>query len=134
MRVAGVESVAEALVEAGREVSQLEFSFVHMFHGRPSANLWGDAGGTVPTGEQGDALMPLLFSLGQHSGLEATHRRLRVNEKLFAYLDDVHIASKPDKAGAAHASLEENLFGHARIRIHTGKTHMWNKFGVERLV
>ena len=40
-------------------------------------------------GEQGDALMPLLFSLGQHSGLEATHRQLRGNEKLFAYLDDV---------------------------------------------
>ena len=82
-------------------------------------------------GEQGDALMPLLFSLGQHPGLEATHRQLRVNEKLFAYLDDVYIASKPNRAGAVYTSLEENLYGHAHIRIHMGKTHMWNQLGVE---
>ena len=62
-------------------------SFVHMFNGRPSTYVWEDADGTVRTinrgegTEQGDALMPLLFSLGQHSGLEATHRLLRVNEK-----------------------------------------------------
>ena len=78
-----------------------------------------------------DVLMPLLFSLGQHSGLEAAHRQLRVNEKLFAYVDDVHIASKPNRAGAVYTSVEENLYGHARIRIHMGKTcgisSAWNQ-------
>ena len=48
-----------------------------MFYGTPSEYLWEDATGTVHTipqgegGEQGDALMPLLFSVGQHSSLEA---------------------------------------------------------------
>ena len=108
-----------------------------MFSGRPSTYLWEDAEGTVHTinqgegGEQGDALMPLLFWLGQHSGLEATHRQLRVNVKLFAYLDDVYIASKPNRAGAVYTSVEENLYGYAHIRIHMGKTHMWNQLGVE---
>ena len=57
-------------------------SFVHMFYGRPFTHFWEDEEGTVHTinqgegGEQGEALMPLLFSLGQHSGLEATHRQL----------------------------------------------------------
>ena len=40
-------------------------------------------------------------------------------------------ASKPNRAGAVYASLEENLYGHAHIRIHMGKTHMWNQLGVE---
>ena len=49
--------------------------FVSMFYGRPSRYLWEDSLGRVHTisqvegGEQGDALMPLLFSLGQHSAL-----------------------------------------------------------------
>ena len=79
-------------------------SFVHVFYGRPSACLWEKR--RVHTinqgerGEQGDAMMPLLFSLGQHSGLESTHRRLRANENLFAFLD-VYIASKPNRAGAS---------------------------------
>ena len=90
-------------------------SFVHMFYRRPSTYLWEDAEGTVHTinlgegGEQGDALMPVLFSFCQHSGVEATYRRLRVNEKLFACFDDVHIASEPDRTGAVYTSLEENL-------------------------
>ena len=57
-----------------------------------ATHLWEDAEGTVHTinrgegGEQGDALMSLLFSLGQHSGLGATHRRLRVNVKIVRLL------------------------------------------------
>ena len=51
--------------------------FVLMFYGAPSAYLWEDDAGVIHTirqgegGEQGDALMPLLFALGQHSALEA---------------------------------------------------------------
>ena len=39
-------------------------------------------------GEQGDALMPLLFAVGQHQALEAAHRQLQNNESIFAFLDD----------------------------------------------
>ena len=47
--------------------------FVSMFYGALSSYLWEDSTGRVHTisqgegGEQGDAMMPLLFSLGQHS-------------------------------------------------------------------
>ena len=45
--------------------------FVRMFYGTPSQFLWEDELGTVnhiPQGE-GDPLMPLLFSLGQHRAI-----------------------------------------------------------------
>ena len=44
--------------------------FIREFHGRPSSYLWEDERGVthdIPQGEggeQGDPLMPLLFSLG----------------------------------------------------------------------
>ena len=40
-------------------------------------------------GEQGDPLMPMLFALGQHSSFEAVQGRLRDNEHVLAYHDDV---------------------------------------------
>ena len=52
--------------------------FVRVFYSEPSAYIWEDEDGEVHTihqsegGEQGDALMPLLFSVGQHAALEAT--------------------------------------------------------------
>ena len=55
--------------------------FVRMFYGQASVYLWEDDEGTVHDihegegGEQGDALMPLLFSLGQHPALQARQSR-----------------------------------------------------------
>ena len=55
--------------------------------------LWEDSMGTVHEvaqgggGEQVDAMMLLLFALGQHPVLEALNRQLRPGELLFAYLD-----------------------------------------------
>ena len=71
-----------------RVVRLPSLSFVHMFCGRPSAYLWEDVEGTVHTinqgegGQQGDALMPLLFSLGptfrigNHSPAVATEPKI----------------------------------------------------------
>ena len=52
-------------VEGGQEA----LPFVRQFHGAPSTYLWQDDMGVVHEvhqgeGEQGDALMPALFSLG----------------------------------------------------------------------
>ena len=52
--------------------------FVRMFYGSPSEYLWEDDEGTVHSirqgegSEQGDALMPLLFAVGQDRALEAS--------------------------------------------------------------
>ena len=79
--------------------------------------VWEDAEGTVHSISPGEG------SEGQHSGLEATHRRVRANEKLFAFFDGIHITSKPDRVEAVFTSLEEYLYHHVRIRIHMGR-HM----------
>ena len=72
--------------------------FVSMFYGAPSQYLWEDDSGTVHTidqgegGEQGDASMPLLCSLGQHGALQKLHsEELREEETLLAFLDDTHV-------------------------------------------
>ena len=73
--------------------------------------------------------MPLLFCVGRHAAFEEVQARLRPNERLFAYLDDVYVVSKPDRVGAIYTALQETLWAHARIRIHGGKTHVWNQAG-----
>ena len=74
--------------------------------------------------------MPLLFALGQHEALQAVSRQLRPNERLFAFLDDIYLTTKPDRVGAGYAILEQELRVHACIRVHTGKTKIWNQAGV----
>ena len=76
--------------------------FVRSFYGSPSSYLWEDSSGithTIPHGEggeQGDPLMPLLFSLEQHAALQAIDSDLNDNEFLVAFLDDVHIVTTAD--------------------------------------
>ena len=107
--------------------------FVRLFYSEPSAYLWEDAEGVVHTihqgegGEQGDPLVPLLFSVGQHDALSAIHEGMRVHERLFAYLDDIWLVSKPDRVGDLLNSAERELWGRARIRVHSGKTHVLNR-------
>ena len=109
--------------------------FVRLFYGQPSQYLREDAEGTVHTiaqgegGEQGDLLMPLLFSLGQHAALHAAHSRMRSGETLFAFLDDVYFVVQPDRVGEVYQVVEQELYRHSRIRIHTGKTQVWNSAG-----
>ena len=70
--------------------------FVRQFYGSTSRYLREKDGGEVHDidqggGEQGDRLMPMLFSLGQHEALRVVQARLQEGELIFAYLDDVHI-------------------------------------------
>ena len=72
----------------------------------------------------------MLFALGQHPALAAAQERLRGNELLFAYLDDYYAVCRPDRVGAIFAILEQELQAHAEIRLHLGKTQVWNRGGV----
>ena len=67
-----------------------------------------------------------LFSLGQHSALEAVQEDLYDSEFLFAYLDDTYVATTPHRVGDVYQSVDENLWAYSRIRIHGGKTKVWN--------
>ena len=111
-------------------------SFVRMFYGSPSEYLWEDKSGvthSIPQGEggeQGDAMMPLLFCLGQHEALQVAHRGLRAGEFLFAFLDDIYMATTPDRVGPVSAMVQAALRQEAGISIHVGKTKIWNQVGV----
>ena len=110
--------------------------FVRCFYGSPSTYLWEDEMGVtqyIPQGEggeQGDPLMPMLFALGQHGSLEAAQARLRVGERLMAFLDDIYAVCSPDRVGAVFAIVEQEMQARAHIRMHRGKTQVWNRGGV----
>ena len=66
-----------------------------------------------------DALMPLLFCLGQNDALKAVQASLRI-----------YIVCKPDRVDDVHTLLENVLWDHARIQVHVGKTEVYNRAGV----
>ena len=109
---------------------------VTLFYGQPSRYLWEDESGNVhhkhqgEGGEQEDVLRPLLFSLGQHSPLEAVRARLINGERLFAFLDDVYVMNTPNGVGTVHNILQEELNQHSRIHINIGKTQVGNAVGI----
>ena len=110
--------------------------FVRQFYGSPSHYIWEDDAGVVHDvaqgegGEQGDPMMPLLFSLGQHAALMAVQRQLAAHEKVFAFLDDVYVVTSPDRVLAVYTILQAELWRHSRIRVHDGKTQVWNASGL----
>ena len=109
--------------------------FARCFYGSPSTYLWEDELGNtqeIPQGEggeQGDPLMPMLFSLAEHPALEAIQRRLIDGEKLLAYLDDVTVICSPERVRAVVTIIGEELARHAQVSIHHGKTQVWNRGG-----
>ena len=120
-----------AQIEGGREVPP----FVKLFYGAPSQYWWEDEAGVVleidqgEGGEQRHAMMPLLFSLGQYNALHAVQERMLSNERLFAFLDDVCVVCLSDRVAAIHMLLVFALWVHGRIRVHAGKTKIYNCAG-----
>ena len=97
--------------------------FVRSTYGQPCYK-WTDAKGVRHDihqhegGEQGDPLMPLLFSLAVRNALVEVRDGMLPDELLFAYLDDVYVVSNPDRTRVLY-----DLLG----RLHAGKTRTWNK-------
>ena len=126
-----------AMLEGVRGVHEGVVPFVSMFYSSPSGYLWQDSSGTTHTivqgegGEQGDPLMPLLFSLGQHPALVSVQQQLNDGEHLFAYLDDIYVVTEPGRVRTVITLLENALWQRAGISIHQGKTKIWNRAGVE---
>ena len=100
------ESMLQALadVEGGSQA----LPFVSMFYGAPSQYLWEDSAGRVHIikqgegGEQGDAMMPLLLSLGQHSAL------LKVQEVFGPSREFVSTREKP-RSGMQQARSPQDV-------------------------
>ena len=71
--------------------------------------------------------MPGLYALGRHAALLEIATRLSPGDKLYAFLDDVYITTKPQRApdGASQHCLAPN------VQVHLGKTRAWNAAGEE---
>ena len=74
--------------------------------------------------------MPASFAPGLHQALVAVQAGLLPSERLFAFLDDIYVVCSPDRVADVHASLQAELWRHARIQVHQGKTQVWNRDGV----
>ena len=76
--------------------------FVRATYGQPTCYKWTDADGVQHDihqhegGEQGDPLMPLLFSLAIHDALTEVKAGMALGELLFAFLDDVYVVASPE--------------------------------------
>ena len=72
--------------------------FVRMFYGSPSSSLWEDASGVTH-------MIPRGGLLGT-SALETIQEDLNDNEFLFAFLDDIHIATAFHRVGDVYKPLD----------------------------
>ena len=126
-----------AMLRGLMRVSGAAVPFTRMFYGRSSEYLWESDSGEVHRipqgegGEQGDPMMPLLYSLGQHGALEAASNHFSRGERLFAFLDDTYIVTPTAaEVGGAYTHVQNELWNQCGIRIHVGKTKIWNRAGV----
>ena len=93
--------------------------FVRQFYGQPSSHLWEDDCGITHDivqgegGEQCDPLMPLL-SLGLHKS------RLLDSERIFAFLDGIHLVCHPEWVEAVYNIVRQELRRHANMDMSIG--------------
>ena len=126
-----------SMLEGLREVPDANscLPFVRQFYAQPSTYVWHDTNGQphaitqAEGGEQGDPLMPALFSLGQKGALEAVQTNLEEGEGLYAFLDDVYAVSSPHRVRAIYDLLAQHLEARTSIRLNSGKTRIWNTAG-----
>ncbi len=82
------------------------FLFVKLLYSEPSSYLWQNDAGDVHNilqeegGEQGDGLMPMMYALGQHDGLDEARSLLPPSDALIAYLDDIYLLTQEQHARA----------------------------------
>ena len=107
--------------------------FVRQLYGRPSTHLWEDEMGEVHEIAQGEGgeqrpVDATSFQLGTARCSGCCERQVGRRRELFAYLDDIYICS-PRRVLEVRSVLKEELWARARIRIHHGKTQLWNRGG-----
>ena len=94
------------------------FPFVRLSYATPSNYSWWDAKGerrivTQAEGEeQGDALMPFLFSIGIRAALEEFPATLEPGEQLCAFLDDVYALCQPSRVKDIHDAWPQVCSGY----------------------
>ena len=86
----------------------------------------------IPQGEGGTGGPPHAdLQLGMHPALMVAQERLRPGVRIFAFLDDVCIVCLPERVETAVSIFAAELWAHAQIQVHEGKTQVWNRIGEE---
>ena len=111
--------------------------YARQFYAESSSYTWYDDAGhghriqQGEGGEQGDPLMPALYALAQHPALAELQGQLLPGEAVFAFLDDIYVVAEPERVRPLLDALSAALWEHARVRLHAGKTRIWNAAGEE---
>lgn len=109
--------------------------FAKMFYQTPSQYVWQDDTGKEQVitqgegGEQGDALMPALYALGQHEALKSAAQQLHPDDQIMAYLDDVYLLTNKDRAAEAYRIVSREIENKAGVKPHLGKLEAWSRKG-----
>ena len=109
--------------------------YARQFFGAPRSYTWTDRHGCSHDiaqgegGEQGETLMPALYSLAQHPALEEVQAQLPDGEANFAYLDDRYVLAPTERVQELYAAYERALWAHARVELNCRKTRVWNAAG-----
>ena len=127
-------STTNLVVSFSRPLQRLD----RQFYAAPSTYTWYDEADRANIicqgegGEQGDPLMPALYALAQHEAL--CDLQSQDGEAVFAFLDDTYIVAAPERVRTLYDiydALASALWDRARIRLHQGKTRIWNAAGEE---
>ena len=96
--------------------------FIRATYAHPTTYMWRDQAGVkhrivqAEGGEQGDPMMPLLFTLAIHDSLQEVKSLLDPRDVLLAFLDDVYVVSQdPDQVRDAYDLLGDRLSTQAGI-------------------
>jgi len=120
---------------AGHDTLRCLVPFLKLWYEEASTFLRADANGAIHDirqaegGEQGDALMPALFSMALRPALAEIQARLPAGDLVTAYLDDIYIVTRPERARHVYDIVQETLWRVCRIRINQGKLVCWNRSG-----
>ena len=74
--------------------------------------------------EQGDALAPALFALGQHDALQKAAEALHPDDSLVAFLDDLSVVTMPSRPKAALDATVRAVEDQCGIASNLGKTRV----------
>ena len=77
--------------------------------------------------------MPALFSLGLNAPLRTFAEELQPTERVWAFLDDIYVTAEPPRVSGLHQRMGQLLQSTVGVRLHAGKTQVWNAAGAEPL-
>ena len=106
--------------------------FVRLAYTSPSNYSWWDDQGirhNVTQAEGREQAFTLLHAI--QGALEEVATMLLPGEQLCAFLDDVYALCSPDRVKPIYEALARALHRVAGIRLHQGKTRVWNKAGTQ---